>query len=90
MIMLTPEGLTPATDADLDEVERRLAAFAHPSFDRDLVERVIERLRRAERRGATPAVIPDPKPVDPFDASWRKHFNDGWNACVAAMTGGTV
>ncbi|GAA2887702.1 hypothetical protein GGQ99_004730 [Aminobacter niigataensis] len=32
--------------------------------------------------------VPALKPVDRFDASWRKHWNDGWNACIAAMVGG--
>jgi len=88
--MLAREGVTPATDADLDELERRLSAFAFPSFDRDIVERVLLRLRDAE--AARPAAtIPAPKPVDdPFATSWRKNWNDGWNACVAEMVGGTT
>lgn len=86
--MLAREGVTPATDADLDEVERRLGAHVTYSFDRTMMERVLERLRRAE--AARPAAaIPAPKPVDdPFATSWRKNWNDGWNACIAAMAGG--
>lgn len=30
------------------------------------------------------ATVPEPKPVDPYAAAWRKQWDDGWNACVAA------
>ncbi len=43
-------------------------------------------LLEALPRQAVPAL----KPVAPFDASWRKHWNDGWNACVEAMTKGAL
>lgn len=85
--MLAREGVTPATDADLDEVERRLGAHVTYSFDRSMMERVLERLRRAEAARPAVMMIPELRPADRFSASWKKHWADGWNACVAAMTG---
>lgn len=85
--MLAREGVIPATDADLVEVERRLSTHLHYSFDRSVMERVLERLRRAEA-ARPPAVIPELMPAERFSASWKRHWSDGWNACIAAMTGG--
>lgn len=34
--------------------------------------------------------IPELRPTDRFSASWKKHWADGWNACVAAMRGGNA
>lgn len=84
--MLSRESVIPATDADLAEIERRLGTHVHYSFDRSVMERVLARLCLAE--AARPAaVIPALRPADRFSASWKKHWADGWNACVAAMTG---
>lgn len=40
----------PAGEADIVEVERRLAAFTAPSFDRGIVARLVARIRDFHRR----------------------------------------
>ena len=57
--------LDPATEADIAEVRRRLDAFTAPSFDRDIVEKLVARIT------ATP-------PAEPVVEALRKEADSAY------------